>query len=612
MNLLTPLNTETLIAQNTMPLKAADSADRKNSGSFSECLDGVRANTSKTIQTGPVAKKTLKAGNEKNEEAGSDTDKSSIVSDNPLAAAVCTELCPVPGDINTDTKDTTGTAEGSADNTASFQLAGQENDKAIVSAGISALSKTPLQHAKKGNQHESTGEISGLTQTGPESIPVNTEKGAIPVTDNTEKKSIPVTDNTTKQSPSSVENTAGENTESGENAPVENGSQASVISVIPEAVQVVTTKDKVSASPAENAAGNNTASRGQSPVQNRLQSSEIYEIPDTSEAVVAEVKVSAKVSPQQGENAAELNMQGQSVDNKKVSPESPNTALTNNQETGEKGPDRSYSKMDRAENATAEPVATTVLPATPKTQESDITPVQKGEAADSNSQGKSADKIHGGQKNDTTAASAKIAELSDGNRSQSDKDFMQSVKPEQIAPRKEIVAEHDQNDIKKNHTELTNQSNEKSGELFSLQDSNATTADGVRVVNQKTEVADISRLARENFIITRKDNTSIELTIEPEGMGKLNIHLSLDKGAIHARINASENIGKDFIDRNLNNILQTLSDDGINIGSFSINLRDRKDEFINEEQDRKTYRGPAIESPLPVANAGNSTINIFV
>lgn len=75
------------------------------------------------------------------------------------------------------------------------------------------------------------------------------------------------------------------------------------------------------------------------------------------------------------------------------------------------------------------------------------------------------------------------------------------------------------------------------------------------------------------FTVIRQDQKTIEVRIEPDGLGKMDIRLSMDKGHISAHINASESIGKEVIEGNLRNIVSKLAGDGINVGSLSVSLR---------------------------------------
>ena len=80
------------------------------------------------------------------------------------------------------------------------------------------------------------------------------------------------------------------------------------------------------------------------------------------------------------------------------------------------------------------------------------------------------------------------------------------------------------------------------------------------------------------FVVTGQDTKSIEVRIEPEGLGKMDIRLILDKGHVNAHINAAESLGKAAVEGNLPGIISKLADEGINIGSFSVSLGNGKKE----------------------------------
>ena len=553
MNLLIPVQAETLIAQNTMPPKVSDSVDAQSGASFQEHLDGVRTEASQEIPSKQTPQGKRKEYKEKKGDESSKAADNATTSGNAPTIAACNDACRVRAD------EKTGAASGDdTGSTSSSQNGGQETDKPVAAADVIPFPVTHSQHAGAEKQDELSAVISDLTKTNPKGSPVRTKK---------------------------------------------------------EGISLINSSTQKSSFSAADADGTNDASEENALVQNVSQSSEKEtQIPDSVRAAAAEAEAPADGSHQRRASVAGPNMSATSGEGRKILSESPGTRLTHPRAAGEKDPGSAYVHTTSDGNMAEEQVSETVLPVTPKIAESDISSVRKGEVADFSKKGNPADKTDNGKSNgnDTAQASSTAADLSEGTRSQPNKSFMQSVKLEQMVPQKGAGAEHDLNEIRKTETELTYQTNEKSGELFAIQDSNTVTTAGLKVVHQKAEITDISQLSRENFVITRKDNTSLELSIEPEGIGKLDIHLSLDKGTIHARINASEDLGKDFIDRNMNNILQTLSDEGINIGSFSINLRDRKNEFVNDEQDGKAYPGTTKEAKVPILHTGNSTINIFV
>src|SRR4030067_3247146 len=115
------------------------------------------------------------------------------------------------------------------------------------------------------------------------------------------------------------------------------------------------------------------------------------------------------------------------------------------------------------------------------------------------------------------------------------------------------------------------------------------------------------------FVLQKKGDASIEVSLEPEGMGKIDIELTLDRGLINAQINTSEIIGKEIIERNLYAILSSLIDEGLNIGSFSVSLRNRQNEMNGNNREETSKTLPAIKPvQTPFALSQNRIISIFV
>ncbi len=117
----------------------------------------------------------------------------------------------------------------------------------------------------------------------------------------------------------------------------------------------------------------------------------------------------------------------------------------------------------------------------------------------------------------------------------------------------------------------------------------------------------------EKLAIINSDSKSLKLTIEPGGIGTLDIELTLEKGVVNAQIFASETAGKNFLDNNISALLNSLLREGLNIGKFSIFLGYKRDEAKNEhlaapQKTPKTIDEIAISSnPLK-----NHLISIFV
>lgn len=190
-------------------------------------------------------------------------------------------------------------------------------------------------------------------------------------------------------------------------------------------------------------------------------------------------------------------------------------------------------------------------------------------------------------------------------------EFIKPVPHADVPSSPEAVAGERINDQKKDRSGQSSETSGKSENIFSPVDKAAGPENG-KVVFRKTETPEAGRVSRDTFEVTKKNDTSIEVSIEPDGIGKLDIRLNSDRGVIHARIDASESVGRELIDRNLDSIINTLAGDGINIGSFSINLRGGQKESEDMGNGPRYVRETAEEAGLPDFHAGDSLINIFV
>lgn len=148
--------------------------------------------------------------------------------------------------------------------------------------------------------------------------------------------------------------------------------------------------------------------------------------------------------------------------------------------------------------------------------------------------------------------------------------------------------------------------------------SGSTASSGSFTDHVQTETVKGEHLQDEPFVITKQTDNSIEVKIEPEGLGKMDIKLFMDKGHLNAHIHASESIGKEVIERSLGSITSKLAEEGINVGSFSVSLRDRRNGGQQTSEDGnkstgKTRAAAQIEQtgPKPVSSAGGGLLSLF-
>jgi len=148
----------------------------------------------------------------------------------------------------------------------------------------------------------------------------------------------------------------------------------------------------------------------------------------------------------------------------------------------------------------------------------------------------------------------------------------------------------------------------ESGDLFPLFDNKNRNENGpsrVRILQEPPKA--------ESFMLPKKGDASIEVSLEPEGLGKIDIELTLNRGIVNAHINTSEIISKEIIERNLHAILSSLIDEGLNIGNFSVSLRNRQGNMSESNGKEALKTLPAMkEIRIPVRLADSRMISIFV
>jgi hypothetical protein len=119
------------------------------------------------------------------------------------------------------------------------------------------------------------------------------------------------------------------------------------------------------------------------------------------------------------------------------------------------------------------------------------------------------------------------------------------------------------------------------------------------------------RIGENSFLVTRTGERRLEVILQPEGMGKLELEINLDNDLINAHINASVPEGKEIIERNLSNIMNLLAREGLSVGSFSVALKRERgtlNQHISEGDGDHEAKENKVDS---VVMTGNS-VSIFV
>ncbi|NOZ68086.1 MAG: flagellar hook-length control protein FliK [Deferribacteres bacterium] len=125
----------------------------------------------------------------------------------------------------------------------------------------------------------------------------------------------------------------------------------------------------------------------------------------------------------------------------------------------------------------------------------------------------------------------------------------------------------------------------------------------------------------DRIVYIAKGNNRLGVTVENETVGKLNINVTLNKGVINVHINAADNATREFVQNNIQHIVDSLAKSGVSVGGFSVGLRNHKDGEGSEN--RYAYdNGNAFDVdgrhenayPEPAGNAarsGSGMISVF-
>jgi flagellar hook-length control protein FliK len=112
------------------------------------------------------------------------------------------------------------------------------------------------------------------------------------------------------------------------------------------------------------------------------------------------------------------------------------------------------------------------------------------------------------------------------------------------------------------------------------------------------------------------DGNRLAVQLDHDGLGKLDINLSLDKGAVNAQINVADDAAKKLIENNMQQIVNSLLGEGVSISGFSVSLKqqgtwDGATRYRRDEAEEKS--GPVLQ-PVSAPNAATARglVNIFI
>ncbi len=135
-------------------------------------------------------------------------------------------------------------------------------------------------------------------------------------------------------------------------------------------------------------------------------------------------------------------------------------------------------------------------------------------------------------------------------------------------------------------------------------------------ISKPTAFADIVN----KIVYVAKGDNKLGVTLDHKDLGLLNIKLSLDKGVVNVHINTADKVAKEFVESNMQQIVESLSKNGVSVGGFSVGLKNHQNSegFSNgnSKRNEKAFSLDGIQAQEYVragANAysDNSQVSIF-
>lgn len=87
----------------------------------------------------------------------------------------------------------------------------------------------------------------------------------------------------------------------------------------------------------------------------------------------------------------------------------------------------------------------------------------------------------------------------------------------------------------------------------------------------------IDQITKKSKLITNKNNSSIQMQLEPENLGKLTLKIVLERGILSAKFMAENEEVKTAIEDNMEELKNSLSEQGITIQSLSVSVNSEGD-----------------------------------
>ncbi|HRX15715.1 MAG TPA: flagellar hook-length control protein FliK [Spirochaetota bacterium] len=110
----------------------------------------------------------------------------------------------------------------------------------------------------------------------------------------------------------------------------------------------------------------------------------------------------------------------------------------------------------------------------------------------------------------------------------------------------------------------------------------------------KDQINDLINKAR--VTVTDKSNGTINLRMYPERLGNVTVNLGLENGILNGKFLVDSKEAKDMLLSQFDSLKERLLEEGINLGSFSVDVRNGESSYNNYKESKELYE--ALTAPV--------------
>ncbi|MBL7048076.1 MAG: flagellar hook-length control protein FliK [Nitrospira sp.] len=152
---------------------------------------------------------------------------------------------------------------------------------------------------------------------------------------------------------------------------------------------------------------------------------------------------------------------------------------------------------------------------------------------------------------------------------------------------------------------------EAAGSVRSVETSSELSRAGETMLTSKTSRAGAFHelLNKVSYVI--KGNNKLGVTVENDFLGKLKIDLKMHKGILQVQVNSSDAQVREQLENNMQQIIQSLSKEGLTVGGFSVSMSNQNHKEQDTKEESTDQNDLTVEEVAERRIEHHGLVNIF-